>query len=102
MTNLPLLSILTFLPLIGLPFIIIGKLINSENYEIISKYIALFVSLIAFIISLIILYNFDISTSNFQFNEHIPIMNGLMTYRMGIDGISILFIFSLHFLHLYA
>ena len=98
MTNLPLLSILTFLPLIGLPFIIIGKLINSENYEIISKYIALFVSLIAFIISLIILYNFDISTSNFQFNEHIPIMNGLMTYRMGIDGISILFILLSTFL----
>ncbi len=92
MINLPLLSILTFLPLIGLPFIIFGKIINTENYQNISKYIALFVSLITFLISLIILYNFNINTSDFQYNERIPIMNGLMTYRMGIDGISILFI----------
>ncbi len=79
MTNLPLLSILTFLPLIGLPFIIIGKLINSENYEIISKYIALFVSLIAFIISLIILYNFDISTSNFQISILFILLSTFLT-----------------------
>ncbi len=98
MIDLPLLSILTFLPLIGLPFIIVGKIINAENYQNISKYIALFVSLITFLISLLILYNFNINTSDFQYNERIPIMNGLMTYRMGIDGISILFILLSTFL----
>ena len=98
MIDLPLLSILTFLPLIGIPFIIVGKIINVENYQNISKYIALFVSLITFLISLIILYNFNINTSDFQYNERIPIMNGLMTYRMGIDGISILFILLSTFL----
>ena len=98
MIDLPILSILTFLPLIGLPFIIVGKIINAENYQNISKYIALFVSLITFLISLLILYNFNINTSDFQYNERIPIMNGLMTYRMGIDGISILFILLSTFL----
>ena len=98
MIDLPLLSILTFLPLIGLPFIIVGKIINAENYQNISKYIALFVSLITFLISLLILYNFNINTSDFQYNERIPIMNGLITYRMGIDGISILFILLSTFL----
>ena len=98
MLNIPIFSILTFLTLIVLPFIILGILINSENYQKIAKYVAFFVSLITFIISIVLLVNFKADISEFQFIENKNLMNGVFTYSMGIDGISILFILLSTFL----
>ena len=98
MVNIPILSILTFLPLIGLPFIILGRLINTENYQNIAKYVAFFVSLVTFVISIVLLVNFKADISEFQFIENKNLMNGVFTYSMGIDGISILFILLSTFL----
>jgi len=98
MQGIQILSILTFLPLLGVVFIVLGKLINSENYEKISKVIALTVSFTVFIISLLLILNFDKNSTDFQFLERTEIMQGLVTYQMGIDGISILFILLTTFL----
>ena len=98
MIDFPILSILTFLPLAGVLFIILGKIVNPENYENISKYIALIISLVVFLLSFLLLYSFDKSSINFQFFERYEIMKGLMTYQMGIDGISILFVLLTTFL----
>ena len=98
MQDIQILSILTFLPLLGVVFIIIGKLINTENYEKISKVIALTISSAVFIASLFLILYFDKSSTDFQFFERTEIMKGLFTYQMGIDGISILFILLTTFL----
>ena len=98
MQDIQILSILTFLPLLGVVFIILGKLINTENYEKISKVIALTISSAVFITSLFLILYFDKSSTDFQFFERTEIMKGLFTYQMGIDGISILFILLTTFL----
>ena len=98
MQGIQILSILTFLPLLGVVFIILGKLINSENYEKISKFIALTISSAVFIISLFLILYFDKNSTDFQFFERTEIIKGLFTYQMGIDGISILFILLTTFL----
>ncbi|MFL2834011.1 MAG: NADH-quinone oxidoreductase subunit M [Alphaproteobacteria bacterium] len=98
MQDIQILSILTFLPLLGVVFIILGKLINSENYEKISKFIALTISSAVFIISLFLILYFDKNSTDFQFFERTEIIKGLFTYQMGIDGISILFILLTTFL----
>ena len=98
MVDFPILSTLTFLPLAGVLFIILGKIVNQENHENISKYVALIISLIVFLLSFLLLYSFDKSSIDFQFFERYDIMRGLMTYQMGIDGISILFVLLTTFL----
>ena len=98
MIDFPILSTLTFLPLAGVLFIILGKIVNPENYENISKYVALIISLVVFLLSFLLLCNFDKSSIDFQFFERYEIMKGLMTYQMGIDGISILFVLLTTFL----
>ena len=69
--------------------------INSESN---SKYIALWTSLTTFLISLLLIYGFNSSVTDFQFYERIEIAGGIMTYQMGIDGISILFVILTTFL----
>ena len=98
MVDFPILSTLTFLPLAGVLFIILGKIVNPENYENISKYVALIISLVVFLLSFLLLCSFDKSSIEFQFFERYEIMKGLMTYQMGIDGISILFVLLTTFL----
>ncbi len=98
MVDFPILSTLTFLPLAGVLFIILGKIVNQENHENISKYVALIISLVVFLLSFLLLYSFDKSSIDFQFFERYEIMKGLMTYQMGIDGISILFVLLTTFL----
>ena len=89
--DFPILSTLTFLPVIGALFIFITKG-SSNNIEKNSKNVALFTSFANFFLSLFLWYNFDFSTSEFQFVEERYWIKGLFNFRFGIDGISILFI----------
>ena len=89
--NFPILSVLIFLPLLGAFFVLITKG-SLENINKNSKNVALFTSLASFFISLIIWFNFDASTSDFQFIEEKIWIKGLFNFKLGIDGISILFI----------
>lgn len=84
----PLLSTITFFPLIGVLLIIFLRTANSIRYA------ALFTTLVNFLIAIPIWLNFDKSKSTFQFVENyywIPFINA--SYKMGIDGLSLPFVF---------
>ncbi|MDC0248095.1 NADH-quinone oxidoreductase subunit M [Pelagibacteraceae bacterium] len=89
--NFPILSAIIFIPLTGAFFILITQG-NIKNVEKNSKYVAIFTSLINFFLSLYLWYSFDTSTADFQFIEEKNWIDGFINFRLGIDGISILFI----------
>ena len=88
--DFPILSSLILLPLLGALFIFFSK--SKSNTHLTSKYLALFVSFANFILSLYLWHLFDPSTSEFQFLEERSWIKGFINYKVGIDGISILFI----------
>ena len=88
--NFPILSSLILLPTIGALFLLFTKS-NKEN-NITVKYVALFTSLVNFFLSIYLWILFDQSTSEFQFIETREWIKGFINYKVGIDGISILFI----------
>tara|TARA_B100000579_G_scaffold61528_1_gene44932 strand:- start:551 stop:2047 length:1497 start_codon:yes stop_codon:yes gene_type:complete len=88
--NFPILSSLILLPVLGALFIFFSKSKSKNNSTI--KYLALFVSFANFILSLYLWYLFDTTTSEFQFLEERSWIKGFINYKVGVDGISILFI----------
>ena len=89
--NFPILSAIIFIPLIGAFFIFVVKG-DQKIVEKNSKYVAIFSSVTNFLLSLFLWYSFDTSTSNFQFIEERNWIEGRISFQLGIDGISILFI----------
>ena len=87
----PILSSLILLPLIGGLFILLSRSSDKSNYQS-SKYVALFVSFANFFVSIYLWHIFDPGTSDFQFVENRLWIEGFINYKVGIDGISILFI----------
>ena len=88
--NFPILSSLILLPSIGALFLLFTKSNKEKNITV--KYVALFTSLVNFFLSVYLWILFDQSTSEFQFVEDRIWIEGLINYKVGIDGISILFI----------
>jgi NADH-quinone oxidoreductase subunit M len=88
--DFPILSSLILLPILGALFIFFSK--SRSNIHLTAKYLALFVSFANFILSLYLWYLFDPSTYEFQFLEERSWIKGFINYKVGIDGISILFI----------
>ena len=89
--NFPILSAIIFIPLIGSLFILITKG-SQKSVERNSKYVAIFSSIVNFFLSLFLWFSFDNSTSNFQFIEERNWIDNFISFKLGIDGISILFI----------
>ncbi len=89
--NFPILSLLIILPTIGAIFLFFSKNRINENHQT-HKHVALFTSLVNFFISIYLWYIFDLTTSEFQFVEDKKWLKGFVNYKIGIDGISILFI----------
>ena len=87
--NFPILSTIIFLPLIGSLFIFLSKNVNNNHSAI---YTSLFTSLANFFLALFLWYSFDKNYSGFQFIEESNWLSGLIKFKLGIDGISILFI----------
>ncbi len=92
-SSAPILSIVTFLPLVGALFI---ALLPREALQNI-RYTALWTTLITFALSLLIWFNFDPATPGFQFVEEREWL-GPIKYKMGVDGISMLFVILTTFL----
>ena len=91
MMNFPILSSLILLPLVGAFFILISRSNNKSKFQS-SKYVALFVSFVNFFVSVYLWYIFDHNIADFQFVENRLWIQGFINYKVGIDGISILFI----------
>ena len=87
--NFPILSTLIFLPLISSLFIFISREQKNNSSAI---YISLFSSLATFILSLFVWYTMDHSSADFQFLEEQSWINDFIKFKLGVDGISILFI----------
>ena len=88
--DIPILSLLICLPATGALFILFTTA-KSEKYNS-HKYISIFISLVNFILSIYLWYKFDNSKNDFQFIENIDWIYGYINYKVGVDGISILFI----------
>ncbi|MCK4758489.1 MAG: Fe-S-binding domain-containing protein, partial [Candidatus Aminicenantes bacterium] len=92
--NFPILSVVTFLPLAGaILLIFINK--KKENHL---RYIALGITLLTFIISLFLYFNFNSSTPDPQFVEKSVWLGYGIKYHMGIDGISLFLVLLTTFL----
>lgn len=97
--QLPILSILTFLPAFGALFILFFGCSKKENSNKNLFNWAILFSLITFIISVKLLINFDKTIGGFQLVETFRFISGYdIKYKMGLDGISLLMIILTTFL----
>ncbi len=88
----PLLSLITWLPMVGVAVILS---IRGDEKTVASnaRWTALWTSLIVLVISLVIWVKFDRSEAGFQFVENVAwLPEYKVGYKMGIDGISVLFV----------
>lgn len=86
-----LLSIITFLPLVAAVILALFMRGDDAAARRGAKWLAMFTTIATFVISLFVLFRFDPANTGFQFVEEREWILGL-NYRMGVDGISILFV----------
>src|SRR5579859_2142645 len=97
---MPILSLITYTPILGVAGILALRLLGkAEDPRTIaaSKWIALFTTLATLALSVLLVARFNPNDNGFQFVEEMSWFAGL-NYRMGVDGISILFVLLTAFL----
>ena len=87
----PILSVVTFLPVVGAILIYLSRG-NDEAAQGNARWIALWTTIVTFAVSLILVMRFDPSNPGFQFVEKAPWLANTITYHMGVDGISLPFV----------
>ncbi len=93
MSDWPLLSLTTFLPLVGAGLIFVCVHGEPDVVARNSRWAAIWTTLTTFVLSLFIWFGFERGTADFQFVEEINwIPQFGITYRMGVDGISMPFV----------
>ncbi|HCS23782.1 MAG TPA: NADH-quinone oxidoreductase subunit M [Alphaproteobacteria bacterium] len=98
MITFPILSLVTFLPLVGVLFLLFIRG-NDETVARNARATALLTSIFTFALSLYMYAHFDKTSSEFQFVEQMSWLPGLdINYKMGIDGISVFFVLLSAFL----
>ncbi|GMO27808.1 MULTISPECIES: NADH-quinone oxidoreductase subunit M [Bradyrhizobium] len=88
MTTWPILSVTTFLPVVGALIVYLSRG-DDEAAKRNSRWIALWTTLITFAVSVILVMRFDPSNPDFQFVEKANWLATGITYHMGVDGISL-------------
>ncbi|MBI5167701.1 MAG: NADH-quinone oxidoreductase subunit M [candidate division NC10 bacterium] len=84
--NFPILSLVTYLPILGA---IVILFLSKERHEAI-RWVAMVFSTASFVVSLWLPFYFDSTTAEMQFVEKLPWIQYLgVSYFMGIDGISL-------------
>jgi NADH-quinone oxidoreductase subunit M len=91
MTNWPILSVVTFLPVVGVILIYLSRG-DDEAARRNARWIALWTTLITFAVSLELVLGFDPAVTDFQFVEKTSWLASGITYHMGVDGISLPFV----------
>ena len=92
-----LISIVTFLPSVAAVILALFLRGDDEAAQRNAKWLAMIATSATFVISLFLLFGFEPADPGFQFVEERPWILGL-TYKMGVDGISILFVLLTTFL----
>ena len=93
----PILSLVTWLPIAGTLFIFLIR-DDGEVSNTAARRVALMTTTITFLLSLGIWAGFDPNTADFQFVEKYDWLAGTISYHMGVDGISMLFVILTTFL----
>jgi NADH-quinone oxidoreductase subunit M len=93
-TGFSLLSLITFFPLAGALLIATQNAAAKSN----ARWIALYTTLFTLAASLYLWASFDYANAGFQFVEEMEWLGGAIRYKMGIDGISLLFVVLTAFL----
>ena len=101
--QLPILSALTFLPALGaVAILVLRALMRTEDRPALDRNargVALFVSLFVFALSILLVFEFDTAQPGFQFVESAEWLSAMgINYRMGVDGLSVLFVLLTAFL----
>ncbi len=91
MNELPILSVLISLPIVGIFFMTLIRNNNDQSSNNL-KHTALWISFLNFLISLYLLFIFNQQDAGFQFEERYFWIEYGISYHLGVDGISILFI----------
>nr|WP_294516749.1 NADH-quinone oxidoreductase subunit M [uncultured Rhodopila sp.] len=89
----PILSLITWLPLVGA--LIIATMLRGDEETVATnaRWAALWTSLLVLVLSLVLWVSFDQADPGFQFNESVIWMPEFKVgYKMGVDGISVLFV----------
>jgi NADH-quinone oxidoreductase subunit M len=92
-----LLSIITFIPLVAAAILALFLRGDDEAARRNAKWLALLATSATFLVSLFLLTGFDPADTGFQFVEEHDWILGLQ-YKMGVDGISVLFVLLTTFL----
>jgi NADH-quinone oxidoreductase subunit M len=92
-----LLSIITFLPLVAAVILALFLRGDDAAAQSNAKWLALIATSATFLVSLFLLSGFDPADTGFQFVEERPWILGA-TYKLGVDGISVLFVLLTTFL----
>ena len=87
----PLLSMVTFIPAFAAFVLLMVARGEDLAAQLVCKRVAMFTTVATFIVSLLILAQFDPLNTNFQMVESYKWIMGL-NYKLGVDGISILFV----------
>jgi len=98
----PILSLITFIPLAGAFLLMlmawVSKEVAQEQLAKNAPRVALVISGVVFVLALLLTLDFDRAQAGFQFIEDVPWLGGGIDYRLGVDGISVLFILLTAFL----
>ncbi len=97
MTDWPILSAVTFLPLVGVLLILLVR-DDGDSARRNIRMIALWTTIVTFVLSLLIWTGFDNADPGFQFVEKTEWLDSGISYHMGVDGISMLFVILTTFL----
>src|ERR1700712_1380224 len=96
-----LLSVITFAPLVGAAAIMVLRAMARKDDEAViarnAKWISLWTTLITLALTVVMIAGFNGKSSGYQFEENYQWF-GPISYHMGIDGISILFVVLTAFL----
>ena len=92
-----LLSIITFMPLVAAAILALFLRGDDDAAQRAAKWVALLATSATFIVSIFLYTGFDPTNTGFQFVEETEWLGGLQ-YKMGVDGISVLFVLLTTFL----
>ena len=92
MTSWPILFVTWFLPVFGAALVYLLARGGDEAADRTARWIALWTTLITFLVSLILVWRFDPAQTDFQFVEKTSWLATGTTYHMGVDGISLPFV----------
>jgi NADH-quinone oxidoreductase subunit M len=92
--NLPLASVITFLPLVGALLLVFFRRGSVKAI----RTAALAVSLLTFALSLLLFFGFDGKAGTPEFVEHAPWLGRGLDYHVGVDGISLFLVLLAAFL----